>query len=327
MTDQFVGHSTRLFPKNQGAEKYRLTGIASRCDWVIATDYKEPRQYIFRNERAPRKRQGPRHIFLSLRNPIHAVNYFAENVLSSLTVPFVLITGSEDATIPNQLDLRLPQFGTRERENIDRIANAPNMIRWFAENLDETWSDKVTPIPVGFVDPLPQLQPRATTLPAISKLSNRPLKVLCCHRVRRGPQWNQRRKVTQLANTSWATWCTLVEKDCSEREFLDLIEQHAFVLCVEGGGLDPSPKAWQALFHGAIPIVKSSAIDAAYDLLPVARVPEWSPETISQQQLELWASTLRWNFDSEVGRQMLLKKLSLDFWWDLIEAPLREVDS
>lgn len=35
-----------------------------------------------------------------------------------------------------------------------------------------------------------------------------------------------------------------------------LMQSHAFVLCAEGGGVDPSPKAWQAILHGAIPIIR-----------------------------------------------------------------------
>ena len=30
--------NTLLFPKNQGAHAYQLTGIAAHCDWVLLTD-------------------------------------------------------------------------------------------------------------------------------------------------------------------------------------------------------------------------------------------------------------------------------------------------
>ena len=37
----------------------------------------------------------------------------------------------------------------------------------------------------------------------------------------------------------------------------------AFVLCVSGGGIDPAPKAFEALAAGSIPIIQHSSLDSA----------------------------------------------------------------
>ena len=34
------------------------------------------------------------------------------------------------------------------------------------------------------------------------------------------------------------------------KEFLKLLVEYPFVACVHGGGIDPSPKAWEALLLG-----------------------------------------------------------------------------
>lgn len=40
-------------------------------------------------------------------------------------------------------------------------------------------------------------------------------------------------------------------------------------------GMDPSPKAWEAIMAGTIPIIQRSVLDDAYSHLPVAFVDSW----------------------------------------------------
>lgn len=63
---------------------------------------------------------------------------------------------------------------------------------------------------------------------------------------------------------------------------------HSFVLCVEGGGVDPSPKAWQVLEQGAIPIIRSHSLTEAYRRHPVVIAPDWASEHISAEKLQHW---------------------------------------
>ncbi len=82
----------------------------------------------------------------------------------------------------------------------------------------------------------------------------------------------------------------------THRDFISAVAQHPFLLCLHGGGADPSPKAWEAVLTGAfrnlpsvmrslfnarqflfcsagtIPIIEHSALDDAYSQLPVAFV-------------------------------------------------------
>src|SRR5262245_31888673 len=103
-------HSIRLFPKGCGADAYQITGIAARCDYVILSDVRRPEIHVHRNVNT----SSTRHIFLSMRSPFVALKYFTKRVLPTLNSEFILITGSEDITIPNQCDRRWRKFNKTE---------------------------------------------------------------------------------------------------------------------------------------------------------------------------------------------------------------------
>lgn len=318
---QIEPHSTRLFPKNLGADAYRLTGIAARCDWVLLSDNRPPHVHLVRRDGAP---PTPRHIFLSLRAPFLALAWLAEEVLPRVTEPFVLISGSGDATLPNQRDRRWRPFNDAERRCLQAVLAHPRLCRWFVENLDEQAHPKMSPLPVGLVYP-DGVPPGGLSLPAVPLLAHRPRRVLCAHRVRSGPQWDLRRQVTAIAKAQWARWCTVLDDEVPEAEFLAQMARHAFVLCVEGGGLDPSPKAWRAVLHGAIPIVRDSPLREAYAQLPVAFVPDWTADSIDPDRLAEWQTWAAPHHDEPDNRREVLRRLGLDYWWARVDAALPQM--
>lgn len=310
----FRAHSTRLFPKGQGAEAYKITGIASRCDWVLLTDRAAPQAHLVRRVETDQ----PRHIFLSMRSPFTAIPHFARHVLPTLTAPFVLVSGSEDATVPVQMDQRWRRFDASEQEAIQQVLDHPLLLHWVAENLDSASHPKLRPIPVGMVyNDEPKIRD-STACPTVPPTATRPLRVLCAHRTRPGPQWDRRKHVTEMAQTCWANWCTIIQEEISEAAFLALLTQHAFVFCVEGGGLDPSPKAWQAALHGSIPIVRQTALAPAYQHLPVAFVADWTPDALDPARLHAWLTHLAPHHDNADRRKEVLHRLSLEYWWDYV---------
>jgi len=111
---------------------------------------------------------------------------------------------------------------------------------------------------------------------------------------------------------------TLVEHELTETEYLGLISEHAFVLCVQGGGIDPSPKAWMSIANGSIPVVASSPLDDAYRQLPVAFVERWDEYCLSHDRLQDWRARLSPYYDDVQLRLDVLEKLSLDYWWNRI---------
>ena len=315
---QAAFHTTRLFPKFGGATAYAITGIAARCDWVLLSETRAPFTPLHRTQPT----DTPRHIFLSLRHPFAALAAFATGVLPKLRAPFVLISGSEDCTLPQQRDQRWRPFNDSEQQMIRTILEHPLLIRWFTENLEDDSDPRFSPLPIGMVYPEgPPQNPRPTCPPP---LHNRPLRVLCAHRVRPGPQWDLRRAVTARAKTDWAAFCTCPPCDIPEPEFLALIQAHAFVLCAEGGGLDPSPKAWQAILYGAIPIIRKTGTYSAYDQLPVAFVDNWQGNSLTPAQLQAWHRHLAPFHDTPALRAQTLTRLGLAYWWDQIRDLARK---
>ncbi len=309
--------STRLFPKGQGADACRITGLAARCDWVLLSDWQQPQI------RLVKQRAGsPRHIFLSLRAPFPALLHFAQAVLPQLAAPFVLVSGSEDITLPRQTDQRWRKYNAAEQAAIQAILDSPLLIRWFAENLDDASHPRMAPLPLGLVfgdgaadQPL--------DWPAVPPLAARPLRVLCAHRTREGPQWEVRRQVTALARGPWRSWTTVIEEEIPEADFLRQVQGHAFVLCAQGGGLDPSPKAWAALIQGTVPLIHAPSLAGAYGLLPAIPVPGWLPGSITGAGLQRWHAWACPRMDG-AARAALRQRLSLDYWWRRIAAAAEE---
>jgi hypothetical protein len=315
--------SVRLFPKNKGALGYRLSGIAARCDWVVLSN-SNPAQAVLI---APPTIERPRTIFLSMRGGFRALPYFADHVLPRLSAPFVLISGSEDLTIPRQTDTRWRTFNESETAAIARILGSPWLSRWFVENLDDQVDPRMEPLPVGLVFP-DGVPDDGILVSEAPPLASRPPRVLVSHRIRppagweaqTGKQWETRQQVTQLARGPWAAFVTLVEQELSEADYMDAIAAHSFVICAEGGGLDPSPKAWHALLGGAIPIIRNSPLKPAYELLPTAFIPDWSAEHLSEDILERWRADLIPYFDDPALRAEVVNRLGIDFWWNRIRA-------
>ncbi|MCS3937062.1 hypothetical protein GGP80_003070 [Salinibacter ruber] len=254
-----------------------------------------------------------------MRNVNSALEYFVEDFLPKVDAPFVLVTGSEDVTIPNQTDCRFQSFGASESSLIDRITGHPHLTKWFCENLDDASHPLMSPIPTGMVFK-PPTSPKEIDVPESPSLEERSLRVLCAHRVREGPQWDTRRQVTELARSDWSEWCTVIEEEVPKAEFLELVRSHAFVLCVEGGGLDPSPKAWQAILNGAIPIIRETALKDACKELPVAFVPNWKAKSLSMRKLHEWHRHFSQLYQSPSYRKDVIRKLEIDYWWRKVSA-------
>lgn len=312
-------HSIRLFPKNQGPDGYLITGIAARCDWQVMS-CEGGRCRLFRNDI-----DHPQTIFLSLRGFFPAFQYFISEVLPAIREPFVLISGSEDITVPNQIDCRWPAYDVAQKAVLEQIRCDERLISWFAENLDEL-KPKMVPLPTGYVfagsgAPIDFVE--VANVP----LSSRPLKALCAHRVREGSQWGARKRVSSLCHNEWNSFTTLVQNEVRLETFMTFVREHPFVICVEGGGLDPSPKAWLTLALGSIPIIRRSPTTEAYEKsLPVALVDSWEARALSPSLMRQWREQLSPWFERDELRRRLEDRLSISYWWSRIQSIFSDTD-
>ncbi len=85
--------------------------------------------------------------------------------------------------------------------------------------------------------------------------------------------------------------------------------KYRYVLSPFGNGLD-CHRTWETLLVGAIPVVKTSTLDAMYEGLPVIIVDDWSqvsPDFLEQKYQELQT------------RKMKKEKMFMPYWLDLIK--------
>ena len=98
------------------------------------------------------------------------------------------------------------------------------------------------------------------------------------------------------------SYCTSPAKSGSEgvshSEYLKQLRSLPFIACPHGGGLDPSPKAWEAILVGTIPIIERSIVVDAYEHLPVVIIDSWEHlfhlnESAMEYSLSQWITSLK----------------------------------
>eukprot|EP01034_Spumella_vulgaris_P032117 gene32117-39667_t len=192
----------------------------------------------------------------------------------------------------NQLDFRFPTLrgfaNTSDGgDHYQSILKDERVIHWFAENHDMT-HPKISTLPTGIVpasiDDIIKFLARQNNSKSHMEISKRPLQFVLSDRIRDGTQWEARSTASKQCDNMIArniSTCVRppnhhkyeADTGMPHTEFLSFITKYAFVACVHGGGIDPSPKA---LLVGTIPIIQHSTLDDAYERLPVMFVSEWS---------------------------------------------------
>lgn len=236
---------------------------------------------------------------------------------------FVLVTGAADHTLPHQTDLRYGPFrGTVHAERFASLRSDPRVIAWYGDNVDADDAG-IVPIPCGSAGrygcgPSGGLRRHRHPVP----IGDRPLRALCTHRIRPGPQWDKRRTVSALAVDAWRDFVDVDESIPCDR-FFETLGRYAFTLCVTGGGLDASPKAWMAILAGSIPVIERNAMAAAYEELPVVVIDSWEAGSLDPGAMAAWRERLRPHFEDPTLRAKVVERLGVGFWWRLIRAGRR----
>lgn len=271
-------HSTRRCKSHFSGEQYGSTGISRRADSIIR----------FRSDgEVWTIRESPQPSTL-LVYPTDLSFASLMKYVDSLRVPAsslnVIIAG-EDQTFPRQVDLRYPAGPTDAVERAQVLLNHPVVASMSVENLDSE-IEGVRAIPTRI---LPRNRTGSTVRVVRTDLFPKPSQeksVFVAHRVREGGQWEARRVTKRLAEGPWAGFCSTLEVEVSPPAFRRYLAAHRFTLCVEGGGLDPSPKAFEALLAGSIPIIRRTPVSEAYAELPVLILDSWTPDVLSRPLLE-----------------------------------------
>lgn len=217
----------------------------------------------------------------------YMLSHFVESTLNFMPKDwrFVLISGGADLTVPrcagdvrwsNKL-LRGFSNGPNGGSYWQRIVNDPRIVHYYAENHDLN-HPKVSTLPTAMSVKEPD---NYKDLPNVTvPIHQRPLLLMVSDRVRDGRgQWALRYRVSQLCDK--VPYCIKpfngeqMNEGVSHKDFLDHVAAVPFLACVQGGGMDPSPKAWESILVGTIPIIVRSTLDDAYEHFPVAFIDSW----------------------------------------------------
>lgn len=246
------------------------------------------------------------------------ISFFQNNLLPSIDTSFVLLITGEDITIPNQLDIRYRRNNYSEliKKLYNSVLSHRFLLHCYIENRDEAHY-KTSSLPLG-INPRERLNSLFKFMEHIPCISNRPLKTICIHRPRSFRAGiSDRQKIDNIKH-NWKE--LLIEGMRHQRDFRRLLQQFPFVICAHGGGLDPSPKAWEALCLGCIPIIKHSALDDIYSEFPVVFVDDWNEDTITMDNMKKWIETHGKYYDDPVLKDTWKHKLYKKYWEDKIKS-------
>lgn len=309
-------------------------GIAAATDWSLLPTC------LFADTK-----KLPRSIFVHT----YMLSHFYESTLQFMnkSARFILYSGGTDLTIPlSSGDKRytaIRWFGDHG-QGWESMIKDDRIVHWYAENHDIN-HPKVSTLPTGFTKedyylPLPTGVSYLDE-EKVMDLDKRPLTVLHADRVRDGKgQWELRKQVEDMCNK--IEWCIQpveeLEKEDKEKQkkdglmvdnsgeqvthekFLKFLRNSPFIACVHGGGIDPSPKAFEAIYHGTIPIVKRSVLYDSYSKFPVAWVKNWedlfeASEEKRREMMEGWIHQLKPYYEKGSAlRKQALDRLKTAYW-------------
>ena len=245
-------------------------GIAATADWALMVpclfgDISKPPNTIFVHN--------------------YMLSHFTDSTLRFMnsSYRFVLISGGTDMTVPRSVDPRyrpLRGFAGADGGNLyHELIGHQNVIHWFCENHDLT-HPKLSTLPTGMDFDKDDHRDDFPDASSVKPLQERPLKVLVSDRVRNGlGTWALRAEVVHMCESSSICLRPNIQNSdlgLPRTEYLKVLASVPFVACVRGGGLDPSPKAWEALLLGTIPIIQHSTLDDGYERFPVVFINNWS---------------------------------------------------
>lgn len=184
---------------------------------------------------------------------------FFSEFFEKIKFPFILITHNSDLPIPGIY-----------KDFLDKN----KLIRWFGQNIEQVTHHKLEAIPIGITNRYNKLGDiRVYEYFLYLSKKKREKEFLAFFSVTLGTCYEERIKAFNYFSNK--QYCYTLKKPTYPRQyFKNLLKSH-FIISPRGNGLD-CHRTWEALYFGAIPVVKSSYIDPLFDDLPVLIIDNWS---------------------------------------------------
>jgi len=271
-----------------------MINIAESCDYFVTRDM-SPEKLA---SNLPKKRGDSLYVYPGY------LEIFTKYVLPYITVEFVLVTGDEDTTIPNDI----PDISTQ-------LLNNKYLLCWYAQNC-VCITDKLKQIPIGF---------NFFSIARGAKLMWGPQQSINSQEedIFRLVRENKGKDRIKLCYGNFHLYITnpcrydvinTVSKDLVYYEPVSTYRincwtnmvKYKFVLSPPGNGID-CHRTYEAIALGCIPIIKSSLLDPLYEGLPVIIVKDWNEVTRELLDKE-------YNYNME----QIPEKMYLQYWIDKI---------
>lgn len=239
-----------------------------------------------------------------------AISAFVKKAFPRITVPFVLVSGDCDFTIP---------FDCLPFKKMNTFLNDARLLHWFSQNA-ALKHPKISILPIGLdyhtitTGEMPSWGPKASPLEQEAQLKA----------IRNEALPLEQRKIMCYANFQFLMNTRYSADRKSAKKYVPnhLVyyepvkttrvntwraqARYAFVISPHGNGYD-CHRTWEALVLGCIPIIKKSPISdlSLFDGLPVLLVNNWSDVTegVLQQAVRNMSEN-KWN----------VEKLTLRYW-------------
>lgn len=240
--------------------------------------------------------------------------YFFKKIHPLIQSPYILISHNSDSCAPGLIDfngflkeeaypvdLRNMITKTPTSRNLSSYLDDEKIIVWFAENANII-HPKLIPIPIGLANRYWPHGKIEILKQAIEQGFQEKKHFLYLNITTNTPE---RRYITDFFAESLFAYNS--EKK-PLLEYLIELSQSLFVLSPPGGGID-CHRTWEALYMGAIPIVRTSCLDSLFSDLPVIIISRW--EDINEEFLKK-------KFDEIRRKNLNIDKLFADYWQKLI---------
>jgi hypothetical protein len=236
-----------------------------------------------------------------------ALEGFVSELLPKIQVPFVLVSGDTDRTVPDDCQKACAQ-----------ILGNQFLINWFAQNCTKTDNPKLVQLPIGldfhtlanrkhWWGPQQTIEEQTSSVEKLRNLQvkKRPICYGNFQFLMNTRYANDRRNAIAEVNRELVYY---EPRPIPRLESWNNMIQHKYVISPHGNGLD-CHRTWEALALGCIPIVRTSSLDPMFNGLPVLIVKEWSDVT---------AEVL----DSFVPDYSCVDKLKINYWNTIINGKL-----
>lgn len=246
------------------------------------------------------------------------------NVFYDIDVPFILVSGEHDYSVP------FINYNNMYFDNIKLLENR-NLIKWFSINIDFN-HPKLINIPIGLPKHIPLVitEPTQTFIgwSVSSNIQSVDEYIKCMYNSYYN---NFQEKSKKLL---YGRMTVLNSKDCLHKysnireeamlrlknvdtsitnwyRYINEIKEYKFCLSLPGKGLD-CYRTWEALSLGVIPIVLNTSIVSLYRDLPVLvinDISEITEEFLNESFEKITKNMEKYNFD----------KLTSQYWIDVIK--------